>query len=407
MNSKVAAATAVLLLQYAWIPSTAAAGLVATVADRDGNVVDVFGAGGRAVDDVCTEAEDLPGPRCNDSIGKCYDSAGLGVCMRPGYLVRFTLCVQDEFSVAHEGHPFDWATTGSLPSDLELVTPSSPSTAPEPTSTAYIGGDYTITASPPDHNGKHFGPVLAPFCGEFGASNDDLCEGHDFCNIGYRAVVHVLDTDPMQPEPGFVTTSLPGATIDEPYDAKVEAAGGAGQFLYSLYAGTLPNGVLLGEDGSLAGTPTELGDFQITIAAAEDPAAPAFQKGPACEEAPDCGQAVVGRIYHLVVSEAPPTTTTTTTTTTTSSSSTSTSTSTSTTTTTTPPPPPVCGDANGNGLVTAADALAILKAAVGGKECDAQPCVCDMGGNGSITAADALLALKIAVGQPLSGSCDC
>jgi len=92
----------------------------------------------------------------------------------------------------------------------------------------------------------------------------------------------------------------------------------------------------------------------------------------------------------------PPTTTTT-----------STSTSTSTTTSSTMPPPRACGDVDDNGTVTASDALSILKAAVGGPECDASVCFCNVDGNDRLSAADALLALKIAVGQPLAPHCDC
>ncbi len=73
-------------------------------------------------------------------------------------------------------------------------------------------------------------------------------------------------------------------------------------------------------------------------------------------------------------------------------------TTTSTTTTTTIPPVASCGDPTGDGRITATDALAVLKAAVGTFSC--QLCVCDLDDNGSTTATDALRALKKAVGQP-------
>lgn len=55
-----------------------------------------------------------------------------------------------------------------------------------------------------------------------------------------------------------------------------------------------------------------------------------------------------------------------------------------------------CGDADRTGTVTATDALAILKAAVGAGTCDS--CLCDVDDSGSLTATDALRALQHAVG---------
>jgi hypothetical protein len=65
-----------------------------------------------------------------------------------------------------------------------------------------------------------------------------------------------------------------------------------------------------------------------------------------------------------------------------------------------------CGDGALNGNVTATDALAALRAAVGSGECP--DCVCDANNSGSITASDALLILQYSVGQPLVLTCpDC
>ncbi|HEY2772457.1 MAG TPA: dockerin type I domain-containing protein [Candidatus Binatia bacterium] len=77
------------------------------------------------------------------------------------------------------------------------------------------------------------------------------------------------------------------------------------------------------------------------------------------------------------------------------------------TTTTTTLVETACGDVNGDATVSASDALAILKAAVGGSQCQAQPCVCDASGDGRITAADALVVLRFAVHQPVTLSCHC
>jgi hypothetical protein len=66
-----------------------------------------------------------------------------------------------------------------------------------------------------------------------------------------------------------------------------------------------------------------------------------------------------------------------------------------------------CGDATGDGEVRAADALAILRAAVGGNQCAAEPCRCDANGNGSLSATDALVVLRKAVGLSVLTSCPC
>ena len=52
---------------------------------------------------------------------------------------------------------------------------------------------------------------------------------------------------------------------------------------------------------------------------------------------------------------------------------------------------------------TATDALAILRAAVGTRDCSL--CVCDVDGSGTTVALDALLALRAAVGEPIPLMC--
>ncbi len=55
-----------------------------------------------------------------------------------------------------------------------------------------------------------------------------------------------------------------------------------------------------------------------------------------------------------------------------------------------------CGDFNGDGSITATDALGILRTAVGSETCP--PCVCDVDMSETFTATDALAALRNAVG---------
>jgi hypothetical protein len=66
-------------------------------------------------------------------------------------------------------------------------------------------------------------------------------------------------------------------------------------------------------------------------------------------------------------------------------------------------PMPDCGDANTDGNSTTADALLVLKGAVGSAHCPAV--ICDVNVPGGVAASDALILLKRVVGQNVSLSC--
>jgi hypothetical protein len=73
------------------------------------------------------------------------------------------------------------------------------------------------------------------------------------------------------------------------------------------------------------------------------------------------------------------------------------------TTTTTTMPEPLCGDANGDEKITAADALIALRTAVGSASCPVS--VCDYTGDDKVAASDALAILRRAVGQSVTANC--
>jgi hypothetical protein len=75
----------------------------------------------------------------------------------------------------------------------------------------------------------------------------------------------------------------------------------------------------------------------------------------------------------------------------------------SSTTSTSMEPLSECGDASGDGTITAGDALFILRSAVGGSPCPIA--VCDADGNGKLSAGDALRVLKAAVGAAIDLVC--
>lgn len=72
-------------------------------------------------------------------------------------------------------------------------------------------------------------------------------------------------------------------------------------------------------------------------------------------------------------------------------------------TTTTTMPAPLCGDANGDDKVTAADALVALRTAVGSASCPLS--ACDYNGDDKVAASDALAILRKAVGQGVVADC--
>jgi hypothetical protein len=80
-----------------------------------------------------------------------------------------------------------------------------------------------------------------------------------------------------------------------------------------------------------------------------------------------------------------------------------TTTTSTTTSTSTLPADVLCGDANDDKKITAADALIALKRGVGTAKCAPQRC--DYNGNGMVQSSDALLILKVAVGQIVEPKC--
>lgn len=71
--------------------------------------------------------------------------------------------------------------------------------------------------------------------------------------------------------------------------------------------------------------------------------------------------------------------------------------------TTTLPEGPLCGDWTGDGILTASDALEVLRGAVGIHACELL--LCDYNGDGNVTSADALAVLRAAVSLPSQPNC--
>ena len=73
--------------------------------------------------------------------------------------------------------------------------------------------------------------------------------------------------------PGDVLTinpaTLPNATGGTPYSQLITAGGGTAPYSFALTAGSLPAGLTLAPNGTLAGTPTTLGSFTFTVRATD------------------------------------------------------------------------------------------------------------------------------------------
>jgi hypothetical protein len=65
--------------------------------------------------------------------------------------------------------------------------------------------------------------------------------------------------------PSITTTSLPNGVAGNPYSTTIQEVGGIAPYGWYVSAGDFPQGLVLGADGSITGTPTAGGTFNFTI----------------------------------------------------------------------------------------------------------------------------------------------
>ncbi len=63
----------------------------------------------------------------------------------------------------------------------------------------------------------------------------------------------------------ITTTSLPDGTVNQTYDATLEAVGGTGEYTWSIVSGNLSEGLSLSTGGVISGTPTVEGTSTFTV----------------------------------------------------------------------------------------------------------------------------------------------
>ncbi len=81
------------------------------------------------------------------------------------------------------------------------------------------------------------------------------------CSGGDQGVAGPPDDAPLE----ISTLRLPAGTVGSTYSARLAATGGDGDFAWSVQAGALPPGLVLAASGSVTGTPTEAGSFDVTL----------------------------------------------------------------------------------------------------------------------------------------------
>ena len=114
-------------------------------------------------------------------------------------------------------------------------------------------------------------PGLARCC------EGQLC-GTPECARRFERVVGVHDQELQEDTSGLVVeilgaddlaireTSLPDASLGQPYAAAVTAQGGTQPYSFAVALGALPVGLTLAPDGQLSGTPTVVGDSAFLVA---------------------------------------------------------------------------------------------------------------------------------------------
>lgn len=92
------------------------------------------------------------------------------------------------------------------------------------------------------------------------------------CDIGAVEAAVAAPPPPSCPALVVVTQSLPDGTVGQQYSQQLQAAGGCDDvYHWTLYSGSLPEGLTLSDSGLISGVPTESGDFTFVVSV-NDPA---------------------------------------------------------------------------------------------------------------------------------------
>ncbi len=175
------------------------------------------------------------------TVGQAFtlNVAGPGLALVPGsgtLNAPYAAAFSQDFTASGGTGPYSYALTGSLPAGLSFSgsTLSGTPTAP---------GSYPVTVTATDTGSTGAG---APF------------------TVAQNYTINV-------PAPTIVLAplSLANGTAAIPYTQTITATGAVAPFTFAVSSGSLPAGLALSNTGTLSGTPTEVGSFNFTIAAAD------------------------------------------------------------------------------------------------------------------------------------------
>jgi hypothetical protein len=106
----------------------------------------------------------------------------------------------------------------------------------------------------------------------WGFPQDDVCWFYGMTLCGDPTLRH------LSPDPVVITTPvLPDGQFNTPYSCLLEATGGIPSYIWQVYSGTLPDGLVLdSSSGLISGSPAESGTFALTIRATDAGIPPLF-----------------------------------------------------------------------------------------------------------------------------------
>lgn len=151
--------------------------------------------------------------------------------------------------------------TGGITSNSSPVTPSGTGIVFN-NGTGTVYGDVTLDESLTINQGE----TLTIPEGSTLNTNNDLTNNGTIVNTG-----GTLNGEPggiIITAPAITTESLPEGTVNQLYSATLEVTGN--NITWSLDSGTLPDGLTLDSNGTIAGTPTAAGTSTFTVTATND-----------------------------------------------------------------------------------------------------------------------------------------
>jgi hypothetical protein len=111
------------------------------------------------------------------------------------------------------------------------------------------------------------------------------------------------NTTSPQPALSITTGALLSGTAESAYDASLSASGGKEPYIWSMFAGRLPNGLTLSSN-TVTGTPTQSGSFPITVQVKDSSSPPQTASQGFTLVISAAGTAIPASFWGLIISKA-------------------------------------------------------------------------------------------------------